>query len=106
MPIPYAKNAPPKTKGEPSPTNTDPVVLGSFPQHFVMTVSDSDALTFIWTLSRDGYQSAANLGPLTGDQTQEVTITPYAGFGTQKLKVDVSDGVNPDLTYQWTLEGS
>ena len=105
VPVPYAEpNLSPEPKTVTPPADTV-VSLTTAPQKFLVVVSDTDTVTFIWSLSRDGYVGTAVPIPQAEDtQGSQVELVHDTGLNGQTLTCVASDGLSEDTTVRWQLE--
>ncbi len=106
VPVPWADPHPSPQKKSVSPDPDTAALLTATSQNaFVVVVDDDDTVSFIWTLSSDGYVGTAtpvaNEGTIQGSQVK----LPYdPNLDGQTLTCVVSDGLSDDITYRWQLE--
>lgn len=104
-PVPWQDpNASPKPKTV-LPDADSTISLGKQAQAVLVVVDDADPVTFIWSLSRDGYIGTAT--PIANGSTaqgSQITLGADSGLDGQTLTVVVSDGLSEDISFRWQLE--
>lgn len=104
-PVPWQDpNASPRPKTV-LPDADSTISLGKQAQAVLVVVDDADPVTFIWSLSRDGYIGTAT--PISGGSTaqgSQITLSADPGLDGQMLSVVVSDGLSEDISFRWQLE--
>ncbi len=105
-PVPWQEpNASPEMRTVYPDADTTVSITAQGAQAVGVIVEDDDTVTFIWSLSRDGYVGTATPIPASEHaQGSQIKLAYDPGLDGQTLTCVVSDGLSEDLTFRWQLE--
>jgi len=105
-PVPWREpNASPQQRSVYPDADTTVSLTAQGAQAVGVIVEDEDTVTFIWSLSRDGYVGTATPIPASERaQGSQIKLAYDPELDGQTLTCVVSDGLSEDLTFRWQLE--
>lgn len=105
VPVPWAAPHPSPEVEQVTPEADSTVSMTSSGQTFLVVVSDTETVNFIWSLSRDGYVGTATPVAQNGDtQGSQVKLAYDTALDGQTLTCVASDTLSEDVTIRWQLE--